>query len=362
MRKELVLLYSVLAASMGFFSAMPTMAHPNVHLLVVAVLSVTIGCKHHVLLSRDTKTADGRVSVQRVEQESINENEAYWFPIKGSCVLLGAFLMFKFVAKEWLKYLLMLFITFLCVGGLGTNFEQIVLLVSRTGGATFMDIPFIGPLSYLELPCFMLASGIGMAYVMTQHWALNNLMGVSFCLFGMKLMNLNSYKVGVIMFVGLFVYDVFWVFGSKSVFGANVMVTVAKGLDAPIKLMFPREGNATQIAEGKMQFSMLGLGDIVVPGLFINILVRLDAHLGGGRKYFNSAIVAYTLSLVTTVAVMVMFEAAQPALLYIVPFLLASSLAVAVAYGEFATLIGFECEEEEQVQEGEKAVNDKKAD
>ena len=40
-------------------------------------------------------------------------------------------------------------------------------------------------------------------------------MGVSFCVAGMKVVNLNAYKVGCIMFVGLFIYDVFWVFGSK---------------------------------------------------------------------------------------------------------------------------------------------------
>ena len=45
------------------------------------------------------------------------------------------------------------------------------------------------------------------------------------------------------MFVGLFLYDVFWVFGSKSVFGDNVMVTVAKGLNAPIKVGLNAESN-----------------------------------------------------------------------------------------------------------------------
>jgi minor histocompatibility antigen H13 len=57
--------------------------------------------------------------------------------------------------------------------------------------------------------------------------------------------------------LGLFIYDVFWVFGT------DVMVTVAKGFDAPIKLLYPK----TVITEGvKTEFSMLGLGDIVIPG------------------------------------------------------------------------------------------------
>ena len=41
------------------------------------------------------------------------------------------------------------------------------------------------------------------------------------------------------------------------------MVTVAKSFDAPIKLLFPRSF-ATETT--KLSHSMLGLGDIVIPG------------------------------------------------------------------------------------------------
>lgn len=39
------------------------------------------------------------------------------------------------------------------------------------------------------------------------------------------------------------------------------MVTVAKSFDAPIKLLFPK-----QLFAEELQYSMLGLGDIVIPG------------------------------------------------------------------------------------------------
>ena len=39
------------------------------------------------------------------------------------------------------------------------------------------------------------------------------------------------------------------------------MVSVAKSFDAPIKLVFPKN-----IFASEYQFSMLGLGDIVIPG------------------------------------------------------------------------------------------------
>jgi hypothetical protein len=52
-----------------------------------------------------------------------------------------------------------------------------------------------------------------------------------------------------------------------------VMVTVAKSFDAPIKLLFPRWGEVPE--GGKMPFSMLGLGDIVIPGIFVALVRQL---------------------------------------------------------------------------------------
>lgn len=60
-----------------------------------------------------------------------------------------------------------------------------------------------------------------------------------------------------------------WVFGSQAVFGGpGVMVTVATNLDAPIKVTFPRDLAA---ASG---FSLLGLGDIVLPGYVRHCLLK----------------------------------------------------------------------------------------
>lgn len=49
------------------------------------------------------------------------------------------------------------------------------------------------------------------------------------------------------------------------------MVTVAKQFDAPIKLMFPWNWE-----EVPPKFSMLGLGDIVIPGIFVALALKYD--------------------------------------------------------------------------------------
>ncbi len=62
-----------------------------------------------------------------------------------------------------------------------------------------------------------------------KHWIANNIFGLAFAVNGIEFLQLNKVANGCILLCGLFFYDVFWVFGT------NVMVTVAKSFDAPIK-------------------------------------------------------------------------------------------------------------------------------
>lgn len=63
----------------------------------------------------------------------------------------------------------------------------------------------------------------------SQHWIANNLLGLAFAINGVELLHLNNLQTGALLLGGLFFYDIFWVFGT------NVMVTVAKSFEAPIK-------------------------------------------------------------------------------------------------------------------------------
>jgi minor histocompatibility antigen H13 len=55
-----------------------------------------------------------------------------------------------------------------------------------------------------------------------------------------------------------------------------MMVTVAKSLDIPIKILVPRPPDADDPSRA---FGMLGLGDIVLPGFMIGMALRFDLHL-----------------------------------------------------------------------------------
>ena len=108
-----------------------------------------------------------------------------------------------------------------------------------------------------------------------------------------------------------------------------------------------------------LPLSMLGLGDIVIPGIFVALMLRFDEHLELGRSlpYYLTNFVSYVLGLVATVAVMHFFDAAQPALLYLVPACLGSSMLCSVVRGEFNKLWGYS---EEVPEEGAPAAAEAK--
>lgn len=156
-------------------------------------------------------------------------------------------------------------------------------------------------------------------------------------------------------------------------FGTDVMVTVAKSIDGPIKILFPR--SLERNADGKLDLSLLGLGDIVIPGFFLALLLRFDAHNAAvstettnvhhafPKPYFHSALIAYVLGLATTLFIMIQFNAAQPALLYLVPACLGSSWICAITRGQLVELFAYsEEEEEEQVHEAAAKDEDAKKD
>jgi minor histocompatibility antigen H13 len=98
-------------------------------------------------------------------------------------------------------------------------------------------------------------------------------------------------------------------------------VKVATSLDIPIKLLWPKSLTFSD-ARG---YTMLGLGDVVIPGIFIGLCLRWDFHrsrntTSGGsfsKPYFYTSLIGYIAGLVTTMLVMHIFGKAQPALLYL---------------------------------------------
>ena len=89
------------------------------------------------------------------------------------------------------------------------------------------------------------------------------------------------------------------------------------------------------------------LGDIVVPGAFIALLLRYDmSRRQSGKKastlYFSVSFLAYVIALVITILILQLFKHAQPALLYIVPLCLIFPLVTALICKDWKTMFAYE--------------------
>ncbi len=332
--------------------------------LLHTVLLVYIGCINSAKIY-DTK--------KEREIETMTQKDAFMFPVIGSCVLFGLFLLFKFFNKDYINILFHIYFSFIGLYTLGCiiyeKLSDISVFESLSKKEVF-EIPAIkfllekpSKINQLDILSIGLASPIGISYYIYKTWTLNNIMGMAFSIFGIENLMLGQFKIGFILLGLLFFYDIFWVFGTP------VMVTVAKNLDGPIKLMFPKNLEAASNGVVPNDFNMIGLGDIVIPGVFVALMLRYDmfnyfkTHSDreipftfANNKYFIITFLGYALGIIATLFVMIVFKAAQPALLYLVPGCLGSSMLLALAHGKIKELWAFD--EETAVKELKEVKNE----
>ncbi|XVF69475.1 hypothetical protein PTKIN_Ptkin11bG0085300 [Pterospermum kingtungense] len=287
---------------------------PNLNVILTACLAVYVGCYRSVKPTPPSET--------------MSNEHAMRFPFVGSAMLLSLFLLFKFLSKDLVNAVLTCYFFVLGIIALSATILPAIkrflpknwnedLIIWRFPYVRSLEIEFTRSQIVAAIPGTFFCAW----YASQKHWLANNILGLSFCIQGIEMLSLGSFKTGAILLAGLFVYDIFWVFFTP------VMVSVAKSFDAPIKLLFPT-------ADSARPFSMLGLGDIVIPGIFVALALRFDVSRGKGSQYFKSAFLGYTVGLVLTIVVMNWFQAAQPALLYIVPAVIGFLAAHCIWNGE----------------------------
>ncbi|SMY24210.1 unnamed protein product [Zymoseptoria tritici ST99CH_1A5] len=232
---------------------------------------------------------------------------------------------------------------------------------------------------------FLGVGAVAYSLLVGKPWFLTNLQGFAVCYGALQLMSPTTFATGTLILSGLFFYDI-W-----AVFFTPLMVTVATNLDVPIKLVFPRPSEEGE----KPAFSMLGLGDIVLPGIMIALALRFDLYVFYLRKqkktskasdasendktveviekapyvpvsgnwaerlftaghnaeglpaslaatfpkpYFTASLVGYVIGMIATLVFMSIFQHAQPALLYLVPGVLISLWGTGLVRGELSEM------------------------
>ncbi|XP_050032088.1 minor histocompatibility antigen H13 [Dermacentor andersoni] len=317
-------------------------------IMLMAFFPIVLGAFKSVTHQRKQKESGEK-------PETMTRKDAAMFPVIASGALFGLYIFFKLFSKEYINLLLTGYFFLLGVLALAhilspafsrvlrsllpSHFYRWEYRISFQRWSTtqtdeceeYFDYRF----SYDDIACWIFCCLFGVWYLWKKHWVANNLFGLAFAINGVELLHINTVSTGCTLLGGLFVYDIFWVFGT------DVMVTVAKSFEAPIKLVFPQDFLESGFA-GR-HFAMLGLGDIVIPGIFIALLLRFDYSLKRQRNlYFVSSFVAYVLGLALTIFIMIYFNHAQPALLYLVPACIGVPLSVALVMGDITAMFKYE--------------------
>ena len=371
--------------------------HPAIMTAVSTCLLVYVGCTF------STKICLIEGDKQKEGIETMQQKDAWLFPVIGSAVLLGLYLLFKFFNEKYLNILLHIYFTLIGSFSIGQLIEEKIINkepFKSMGNKILFNIPKIpyflsegGQINQLNVVTFLFGLIIGIIYFIKKNWILNNILGMAFSIFGIENLMLGEYKVGLILLSLLFFYDIFWVFYTP------VMVSVAKNIEGPVKLMFPKlqsaidkmrqeKGEDNQYA-GKAydprEYNMIGLGDIVIPGVYVALMLRFDIYLYKkakndiskfgfsfkNMKYFIITFIFYNLGIIITLSSMYFFNHAQPALLYLVPCTLFSSTLLSFQQRDFKDLWKFneekldkeedndEDEEEEDTKDETKKENKK---
>lgn len=271
----------------------------------------------------------------------INMTSAVLFVVIASCFLV---IFYKLMSFWFVELLVVLF----CIGGIEGLQTCLVALLSRSlksSGQSFIKVPFFGAVSYLTLAVspFCVAFAVVWAVYRTTvsfAWIGQDILGIALIVTVLQIVHVPNLKVGTVLLSCAFLYDIFWVFVSKKLFNESVMIVVARGDRSgedgiPMLLKIPR------MFDPWGGFSIIGFGDILLPGLLIAFSLRYDwlAKKTFRAGYFLWAMFAYGLGLlITYVALNLMDGHGQPALLYIVPFTLGTFLTLGKKRGDLKIL------------------------
>lgn len=316
--------------------------------LILTAIAVTFGAAFRALnygkeMEKNRDMSEASITLDR--------SQALMIPVMSSCSLLMMFYLFSSVSQLLTAFTAIASISslYFCFSPYIAHFKSQYGLsdpfVSRCCSKSFTRMQAL-----LLFLCFITVA----AWLVSGHWVLNNMLGISLCIAFVSHVRLPNIKVCAMLLICLFVYDIFWVFYSEWFFGANVMVAVAtqqasnpvhtvanslslpglqlitKKLELPVKIVFPRDllggivpGNAAS------DFMMLGLGDMAIPSMLLALVLCFDHRkdkevaspmdISKGHKYIWYATTGYAVGLVAALAAGILTHSPQPALLYLVP-------------------------------------------
>lgn len=306
--------------------------HTFIQVVLNANILVALGSLYSIQLKEGVRDKQAESS-----EETLTIKEALKFPIYAGGFLLLIYIIFQSSEGDLLLHLFRFQFSLMTAATIAPFVVgQLEKNPARFPKKVFLDkeIVVTGDKFHLYLSSHnLLAYGVGgclgATYFFTNHWVLNNIIGAIFTLVGIACVKVPKFSVALVLHWLLFLYDIFFVFGTE------VMVSVATRMDVPIKLKFPNHPG----------FSILGLGDLVIPGFLSALCIKFDIDHGLellSKKTeaaaaavntiklptFTASMIGYFFGILATMVGLHLMNSGQPALLYIVP---AMSIAIAIS-------------------------------
>ncbi|XP_075415519.1 signal peptide peptidase-like 2C isoform X2 [Tenrec ecaudatus] len=287
------------------------------------------------------------VAAKRKEEDDGGTPVDFTPAIMGAVVILSCFIMLLLYCFYDLSVYIVIGIFGL---GSGTGLYSCLAPLVRHLPQQHRQWSLPGCRGCLSLPMLLLAAlctvvtVLWVAYRNEDSWAwlLQDMLGVAYCLFVLRRVRMSTFKNCVSFLLALLAFDVFFVFVTPFLTssGESVMVEVAMGPAEsssherlPMVFRVPRISfSAERLC--RQPFSILGFGDIMVPGFLVAYCHRFDVQVCSNQIYFMACTLAYALGLLVTFMAMIFMQMGQPALLYLVSSTLLTSLAVAACRQE----------------------------
>lgn len=302
-------------------------------LVVIIAAIILVYASHRALrppyMDMSSGSAEAQAYEEVAEAGEMQLQTTFIFVVVASCSLM---LIFYFMSA--MAVLITILFSFIAALALGALVYPYVDRWTDNKFSREVEIPWLGPMPVLFFVLLPFCAAVVLGWLITKSWILNNVLAISLIIFFLTSVRLSSLKVASCLLILAFFYDIFWVFISSHIFGQNVMVKVATGLDVPIKILVPlffSTGSSTQ-------FTLIGLGDIVLPGLLLCFAMRFDDSKGISfpsiSGYFAATMIGYCIGLAVCEFVVGTFHLAQPAMIYLVPGTLIPFAYIAHSRGE----------------------------
>lgn len=235
------------------------------------------------------------------------------FILMGSCILLLIFYFSQYIDK-----ILQVLLFFECFATLYYPIKYFSKQLFHKYTKQIEKKSIICSLRIYDLSSYIISLGLVIFYFVTKYWFMNNIVAFGLCFFILSLIPFKSFSVCFVFLLALFVYDTFWVFYSSKIFGGNVMLVAATQINIPATIEMASFLSVDPINH----CNLLGLGDIVLPGMIVKYCKKFDSlsQINKGKGgYYSLSLILYVISISLAGIALYIFEHGQPVLFYISP-------------------------------------------